>query len=222
MGMTAKEIAAMMDISAVQAYSTLDDIDECVAKGVEYGVAAIFTLPAHTPYLVEKLQGTTVMPAGVAAFPGGAESTATKAATAAALVKQGCREVDMVNNIAWLKANRKADYCADVRAVVEAAGVPVKVILECHWLTAEEIVRACEWAVESGASWVKTGTGWAPTGATPERVTLMAKTVGGRARVKAAGGIRDLATLLSLYDCGARRFGIGIKSAGKILQEIGE
>ena len=220
--MTAKEIAAMMDISAVQAYSTLEDIDESVEKGIAYGVAAVFTLPAHTPYLVEKLKGSRVMPAGVVAFPGGAETTLTKAATARALVKQGCREVDMVNNIAWLKANRKADYCADVRAVVEAAGgLPVKVILECHWLTPEEIVRACEWAVESGASWVKTGTGWAPTGATAERVALMKKTVGDRARVKAAGGIRDLSTLLKLYDCGARRFGVGIRSAVKILQEIG-
>lgn len=219
--MTAEEIAKMMDISAVQAYSTLEDIDACVEQGKAYGVAAVFVLPAHAPYLAERLAGSAVMPAGTVAFPGGAESTRIKAGTARELVAYGCREVDMVNNIAWLKAKRKEAYCADIRAVVDAAGGrPVKVILECHWLTDDEIVRGCEWAVESGASWVKTGTGWAPTGATPGRVALMKRAVGDRAGVKAAGGVRTLAALLGLHRLGARRFGIGIRTAAAILGEL--
>jgi len=95
----------------------------------------------------------------------------------------------------------------------------VKVILECHWLSDEEIARACEWCVEGGASWVKTGTGWTPTGATPERVALIKKTVGERAQVKAAGGVRSLETLLKLYDLGARRFGVGVKRVREILAQ---
>ena len=73
--------------------------------------------------------------------------------------------------------------------------------------------------MEAGAAWVKTGTGWAPTGATVERIALMSKTVAGRCQVKAAGGIRSLATLQALYDAGARRFGVGVGSARKILAE---
>ena len=96
----------------------------------------------------------------------------------------------------------------------------MKVILECHWLAEEEIARACEWCAEAGAAWVKTGTGWAPTGATVERIALMSKAVAGRCQVKAAGGIRSLATLQALYDAGARRFGVGVNSARSILAEV--
>ena len=216
------EIASMMDISAVQAQSTLEDIGSVCALAKEFRVAAVFCLPAHVPYMRERLGADTgVKLASVSGFPGGAETTRIKVETAKELVAYGCDEVDMVNNIAWLKAGDKASYVGDVRSVVEAAGGrPVKVILECHWLTDEEIVRACEWCVEAGASWVKTGTGWAPTGATVERIALMSKAVAGRCQVKAAGGIRSLATLQSLYDAGARRFGVGVNSARSILAEV--
>ena len=205
--MTVDEIAKMMDVSAVQAQSTREDIDACCELAAEYGCAAVFCLPAHVPYLRARLDalGLKVPMASVSGFPGGAETSRIKAATARELVELGCDEVDMVNNIAWLKAG---------------GGRPVKVILECHWLTNEEIVRACEWCVEAGAAWVKTGTGWAPTGATVDRIALMSKSVAGRCQVKAAGGIRSLATLQALYDAGARRFGVGVNSARAILAEV--
>jgi deoxyribose-phosphate aldolase len=130
----------------------------------------------------------------------------------------GCAEIDMVNNIAWVKAGQEDRYTADVRAVVEAAeGRPVKVILECHWLTEDEITRACQWCIAAGAAWVKTGTGWAPTGATLDNVALMKRTVGARCGVKAAGGVRDVQTLLALHARGARRFGISVLAVQGIL-----
>ncbi|MBQ4199584.1 MAG: deoxyribose-phosphate aldolase [Kiritimatiellae bacterium] len=220
--MTKNEIAKMMDISAVQAQNTLADIDLCCELAAEHGCAAVFCLPAHVPYLRSKLDsmGLKVPMASVSGFPGGSETSRIKAATAKELVELGCDEVDMVNNVTWLKAGDKAAYVDDVAGVVSAAGGrPVKVILECHWLTEEEMERACEWCVEAGAAWVKTGTGWAPTGATPERIALMHRVVAGRCQVKAAGGIRSLATLQALYDAGARRFGLGVKSARAILAE---
>lgn len=219
--MTVEEIAKMMDISAVQAQSTREDIDACCDMAREFGVAAVFCLPAHVPYMKRKLgAGTGVKVASVSGFPGGAETTHVKAETAKELVRLGCDEVDMVNNIAWLKAGDRAEYVNDVASVVDAAaGRPVKVILECHWLTDDEIVRACNWCADAGASWVKTGTGWAPTGATLERVTLMKRTVGDRCGVKAAGGVRTLDALLEMYAAGTRRFGIGVKTARAILEE---
>ena len=198
--MTVDEIAKMMDVSAVQAQSTREDIDACCELAAEYGCAAVFCLPAHVPFLRARLDalGLKVPMASVSGFPGGAETSRIKAETARELVGYGCDEVDMVNNVAWLKAGEKSAYVDDV------AG----------------IVRACEWCVEAGAAWVKTGTGWAPTGATVERIALMSKAVAGRCRVKAAGGIRSLATLQALYDAGARRFGVGVNSARAILAEV--
>ena len=219
--MTVSEIAKMMDISAVQAQSTREDIDAVCGRAREFGVAAVFCLPAHVPYLRERLgTGTGVKLASVSGFPGGAETTRIKAETARELIGLGCDEVDMVNNILWLKAGDEAAYKNDVAAVVAAAeGRPVKVILECHWLTDEEIVRGARWCMEAGASWVKTGTGWAPTGATVERCALMKAAVGDRCGVKAAGGVRTLETLLARHAVGTRRFGIGVKTARGILDE---
>ncbi len=218
--MTVAEIAGMLDIAAVQAENTHEDLDALVDMAGENGAGCVMCQPAHVPYLRDRLAqtGVKVPLASVVGFPGGAETTRTKELSARELIELGCDELDMVNNVAWLKAGEHDKYVEDVRAVVRAAGGrDVKVILECHWLTDEEIVRACNWCVEAGAAWVKTGTGWTPTGATAERVALMKKTVGDRAQVKAAGGVRSLETLMQLYDLGARRFGIGVKSARKIL-----
>jgi deoxyribose-phosphate aldolase len=217
--MKLKEIAQMMDISAVRADSTIEEIKASAELAKQYGCICVFALPAHTPYLISQLGGSTVFAGGAVGFPGGAESTAIKVATAKEVVAMGCQEVDMVNNIAWLKAKDKTAYVNDIRSVIQAAGGrPVKVILECHWLTPEEIVRGCEWCVEAGAAWVKTGTGWAPTGATLENVTLMKQTVGDRCQVKAAGGVKDLETLLAMHERGVHRFGIGVRTARAILE----
>ena len=221
--MTVESIARMMDVSAVQAQSTRADIDACCELAAEYGCAAVFCLPAHVPYLRARLDAMKlkVPMASVSGFPGGAETSRIKAETARELVASGCDEVDMVNNIAWLKANDRSAYVDDIAGVVAAAdGRPVKVILECHWLTDEEIARACDWCAEAGAAWVKTGTGWAPTGATVERIALMHQAVAGRCQVKAAGGIRSLETLQALYNAGARRFGVGVGSARTILASV--
>ena len=141
--MNAKEIAGMMDVSAVRADSTLEEIREAAQLAKQFGCIGVFALPAHTQYLIDLLSGSPVFAGGAVGFPGGGETTAGKAATAEELVRMGCREIDMVNNIAWLKAGEAGAYRRDVRAVVEASGGrPVKVILECHWLTEAEIVRA--------------------------------------------------------------------------------
>jgi deoxyribose-phosphate aldolase len=217
--MTTHEIAQMIDISAVRADSTIQEIKESAELAKQFGCICVFALPAHTPYLIEQLHGSRVFAGGAVGFPGGGDTTLIKVATAKEVVAMGCQEVDMVNNVAWLKANNRQAYLNDVRSVVGAAGgKPVKVILECHWLTSDEIVRACEWCVEAGASWVKTGTGWAPTGATLENVALMKQTVNERCQVKAAGGVKDLTTLLAMYERGVRRFGIGVRTARAILE----
>jgi deoxyribose-phosphate aldolase len=94
----------------------------------------------------------------------------------------------------------------------------VKVILECYYLDDDQIRRGCDLAIAAGARYVKTGTGWAPGGATLENIALIKAHVGDAIGIKAAGGIRSLATLLEMYRLGARRFGIGLSAIGKVLE----
>jgi deoxyribose-phosphate aldolase len=109
----------------------------------------------------------------------------------------------------------------DIRAVVQAVRpLPVKVILECHYLSDEQILAGCDLAVEGGAAFVKTGTGWAQTGATLENVTLIKARLGGRAGIKAAGGVRGLETLLEMARRGVSRFGLGWRTATEILERV--
>jgi len=198
----------------------LDEMSDAIDLAREHRVAAVFALPAHVPYLIE-LAGDDVPVAATVGFPDGAASPAGKAFEVKEQLALGCCEFDMVNNIGWLKAGKLDLYRDDIRAVVDAAaGMPVKVILECHHLSSDEIVRACELCVEAGAAFVKTGTGWAPTGATLENIELMKRTVGDRAEVKAAGGVRDLETLLAMHRLGATRFGIGVRTARAILASL--
>ena len=217
--MTKTELARMIDLSCVQAGSTLDEICEAVDLARTYGVYAVYSLPAHIPYLVELMGNDPVTRvAATVGFPDGGATTAGKVQETREQFEMGCREFDMVNNIAWLKGGKDARYLDDIRAVIDAAGGhPVKVILECHYLTNDEIVRACELCVEAGAAFVKTGTGWAPTGATLENVKRMKQTVGNRCEVKAAGGVRDLDTLLAMHRLGVTRFGIGVRTARLVL-----
>jgi deoxyribose-phosphate aldolase len=127
-------------------------------------------------------------------------------------------ELDMVINVGMLRSGRDRYVEDDIRGVVAAAqGTPVKVILEAHYLTDEEIVRGSRMAVRAGAAFVKTGTGWAPTGATLHNVALIKSAVGEAAQVKAAGGVRDLPTVVEMIRLGVTRFGVSANSGQAIL-----
>ncbi len=211
----------MIDISTVRADSTIDELRAAAELAKEHNCICVIALPAHTPLLVELLSDRPdILAGGAAGFPSGGQTTAIKVAETRELIDMGCGEIDVAINIAWLKAGNYDLVRADIDAVIEeSAHVPVKVILECHYLTDDEIVRASDICADAGVRFVKTGTGWAPSGATPENIALIKQTVGERCLVKAAGGVRDLQTLLTLYELGARRFGIGVRTAEAILRD---
>jgi deoxyribose-phosphate aldolase len=219
MSLTDREIAQMMDLSCVQADSSLAEIRAAAETAMKFGCICVFVLPAHVPYLVELLKSRPdIRIGGTVGFPDGGATTEGKVREARELMDMGASELDMVINIGWLKAGNFEAVAEDIQRVIRAAGdVPVKVILECHYLTSEEIIKACEIAVDCGVEFVKTGTGWAPTGATLENVRLMATAVGKRCKVKAAGGVRDRETLLAMHNLGAVRFGVGVRTALAIL-----
>jgi len=212
----------MIDISAVQADSTQDDIKAMIACAKKYDCIAVFTLPSQASFAGELLQNCPKTNlGGVVGFPDGGHTTYTKIMETSELVNSmKCDEIDMVINIGMLRSGQYDYVERDISEVVKAAnGKMVKVILECHYLTEPEIKKGCELSLNAGASFVKSGTGWALTGATKENISLMKACVGDEAKVKAAGGVRDLDTLIELYKCGARRFGIGTDSAITILEQ---
>jgi deoxyribose-phosphate aldolase len=221
MVITSSEIARMIDLSAVRAQDDDDYIHKLVLCAKKYRVIAVIPLPSRIPLVRDLLDNDpNVLFGGAVGFPSGGTSTASKAAEADEQIAQGCQELEMVINIGKLISGRYAEALDDIRAVIDhAQGYPVKVILECHYLSDDLIRRGCDICMEAGAAWIKTGTGWAPTGATLYNVRLIRAHVGDQIGIKAAGGVRDLNTLLGLYCRGARRFGLGLHSGEKILQD---
>jgi len=221
MSLTANEIAKMIDLSCVRTTSNRQDIEEMVAAAVKYQFGQVSVLQSFIPYTRQLLKGNpSIHVVGNVSFPSGSDSTSLKVVQAKEMMAAGCDEIDMVMNIGMLRSGALAEVEKDVRAVIETVRpLPVKVIIEIMCLSTEEARQACEISVRWGATFVKTGTGWAERGTTLEDVRLVKSFVGDQARIKASGGIRNLDTLLEMYKAGARRFGVNLKSGVKIVEE---
>lgn len=215
-----RDIAQMIDISAVKADSVDEKIQEVVQRARKYHCYLVTILPSQT-LRAKTMINDSLSPklGGNVGFPSGGQTTRIKVEETAELVKMGVDEIDMVIDIAAHLSGRYDDVYNDIQAVINASqGKPVKVILECNYLNNNQILTGCDLAIRAGAAFVKTGTGWAPSGATLENVELMKNHVGDRIQIKASGGIRSIETLLEMYRRGATRFGISLTSASRILE----
>jgi deoxyribose-phosphate aldolase len=204
---TRAEVASRIDHTLLKPEATDERVAALVAEAEELGAFSVCVSPSRLP--LRPLRG--VMVCTVVGFPSGAHASPVKAAEAEQAVRDGAQEVDMVVDLGRVKARDWEAVEADVAAVVRASGADalVKVILETAALTREEVVEACRASERGGAQYVKTSTGFHPSGgASVEAVRLMAETVGGRLGVKASGGIRDTATALAMLDAGATRLGL--------------
>jgi deoxyribose-phosphate aldolase len=219
-----KDIARMIDISAVQAQHGEAEIRELVNYAKEYNFIAVHALPCWTKFLSELLSDRKdILVGGPVGFPSGGHKTETKRLEMTQLIADGAQEVDVMLNIGMLRSGRYAYVEDELKSLVETAGeVPIKVIIEVYHLTADDIKKACELCIKAGAEFVKTGTGWTPTGATLEVVALITSVVGDAIKVKASGGIRDLDTFIKMYKMGVVRFGINVNASLKILRECAE
>lgn len=221
--LTIEDIAYMMDPSVLKIDSTPEDVETMIDLCKKYGFGTAFCWPCNYPRLSEALKGTKTVFGTSLAFPSGQEATSTKVYLAKEFDKLDPGEHDMVINVGWLRSGRYDDVLADIKAVREA--VPdksLKVIIEAMCLTDDEIRKACDLIIEAGADYVKTGTGFQAMPTTLHHVQVIKERVGDRVKVKVAGGVRDLDTLLRMYKAGANRFGIGFKSAEKIYMEAVE
>ncbi len=196
--------------------ATKEDIERLCEEAKENGFYGVCVNPYYVPFVREKLKGTNVKVVTVCGFPLGATSTEVKAFEAKKAVEDGADEIDMVINIGALKDKDYEKVYEDIKAVVEASKVPVKVIIEACYLSDEEKVAACVISKLAGAKFVKTSTGFGSGGATIEDVHLMRWVVKDEMGVKAAGGIRDLEKAKEMIRAGADR--IGTSSGVRIIK----
>ena len=216
------DLCRMIDISAVRTDSSDQDIRDVIQCAREFNCFLVTILPAQTS-LAKSLLINENSPklGGNVGFPSGGQTTSIKIIETQELITIGVDEIDMVINVAALLSGRTEDVFRDIHEVVQvAAGKPVKVILECHYLNDKFIRIGCDQAIKAGAAFVKTGTGWTPTGATLENITLIKNHVGDQIKIKASGGIRGFDTMVEMYRRGASRFGISMQSAINILSNI--
>jgi deoxyribose-phosphate aldolase len=209
------ELATCLDHALVRPTVT----DEEVRKGCEaarrYGVALVSVMPSHVALTASLLDGSDVLTGVSVAFPHGSTTTEAKVFESGDAIERGAQEIDMVMNIGAFLSRRYDDVQEDIAAVKDAAGpdMIVKVILEVAYLDAEQIVKASQLAEAAGADFVKTSTGFAPSGATPDIIRLIRSSVGSRVRVKAAQGIRTYQKALAMLEAGADRLGVSSTEA---------
>lgn len=213
------DIRRMIDSTLLRPDATETEIAGLCAEALEYRFRAVCVNSCHAETVSRLLSGSGIETCVVVAFPLGAAATAAKMSEARYALQAGAGEVDMVMNVGALKSGQPGAVEDDIRAVVSQCEgkALVKVILECCLLTDGEKTEACRLAVEAGADFVKTSTGFGSGGATAHDVKLMKDAVAGRARVKASGGIRDLRTALEMFDAGAER--LGTSSGASIVDE---
>jgi len=206
---TYEQLAGTIDHSLLKPELTLDEVIAGCDLADRYSVVSVCVRPADVALCAERLANSTVAVGTVVGFPHGDNTTATKVFEAKQAMADGAVELDMVLNYGWLRSGEYELVGEDIRAVVEAANgeALVKVIFENAYLDDELIVRACKLAEAAGADYVKTSTGYAPTGATLEDLRLMRASVSPAVKVKAAHGVRTLDALLAVREAGAERCG---------------
>lgn len=214
------DLARYIDHTVLKPEAAEAQLVQLCEEARRYQFMAVCVNPVWVKRCVQLLQGSSTRVAAVAGFPLGATLPEVKAYETQQVLEAGAQEVDMVINMGALKSKDYALVTRDIAAVVRtvrSGGAITKVIIEAALLDDEEKIMACQLAVEAGAEFVKTSTGFAGTGATAHDVALMRQTVGPQVGVKAAGGIRTYADVLKMIEAGANR--IGASASVKIMQE---
>ena len=219
--MNPMSLSSYIDHTNLQPTATAAQIQELCAQAKQWGFASVCIHPSYVALAARALAGTPVQICTVIGFPLGANDARIKAEEAELAVSQGATEVDMVQAIGLAKEGNWAGVEAEIRAVRDAVPQAVlKVILECCYFTTQEKRASVEAAVRAGADFVKTSTGFGPSGACAEDVALLKEAAAGRCRVKAAGGIRTLQTAQAMIAAGADRLGASASIA--IMKEAQE
>ena len=204
------DLAKMIDHSLLNPALTAAELQAGCQLALEYDVASVCILPYYQRQCAEMLQGSTVKASTTIGFPHGGHRTGIKRAEAAAALADGAQELDMVVNISAVVSGHWDYVRQDIKAVIDVAhdaGQKVKVIFENCYLNDEHKIVLCQICGHLNADWVKTSTGYGTGGATLEDLALMRKHSLPHVQVKAAGGIRDIDSLLKVRELGVTRCG---------------
>lgn len=213
------EIIQSIDHTLLKPTAVETDLINLCKEAQKFSFATVCINPAFVSLAKEVLAGSATGICTVIGFPLGANTSLIKGLEAEKAARDGADELDMVINIQYLKNRQFKKLAAEIETVVEASrGKVVKVILETCFLTDEEKVQGAQTAVEAGARFVKTSTGFGTGGATIHDVRLLRRTVGDGIGVKASGGIRSYRSLLDMLEAGANR--IGTSSGVEIVKEM--
>ena len=214
------EIAKTIDHSLLNPALTAAELDRGCQLARQYDVASVCLLPYYLRRCAELLAGSDVQPSTTIGFPHGAHTTAIKLAEVEQALKDGGTELDMVINISKARSgdwNYVRQEVQKLTSATHSGGAKIKVIFENAYLDDPAKITLCDICGEIGVDWVKTSTGFAPTGATVSDVKLMREHSPRHVQVKAAGGVRNLDALLELRAVGATR--VGSSSTAQILEE---
>ena len=207
---TYEQLAKVIDHSLLKPELTEQDVIQGCQLAARYHTATVCVKPCHVSLAANLLKGTDVKISTVIGFPHGSNRTDIKVAEANGAIDDGAVELDMVLNIGALRSGRSDLVKDDIQAVCTAAharDAKVKVIFENAYLTDEQKVLACKLSEAAGADWVKTSTGFAPSGATLDDLKLMRANVTEHVQIKAAHGVRTLDAILDVIDAGCTRCG---------------
>lgn len=208
--LTERQIAKTIDHSLLR--PELDDafVEAGCELAARYDVASVCVRPVDVRRAAAILAGTDVKVGTTVGFPHGNHETEIKMMEAVHALRSGAQELDMVLQVGALKSGRDQDVHDDIKVIAEiahAAGALLKVIFENAYLTDEEKVRACRITEAAGGDFVKTSTGFAPSGATHDDLRLMRASTSPHIQVKAAGGVRTLDALIDVMNLGVTRIG---------------
>ncbi|MCC9657754.1 deoxyribose-phosphate aldolase [Rhodopirellula halodulae] len=214
------DVSKMVDHSLLPPTLTEKDLETGIDLAIAYEVASVCILPYYLKRCAEQLAGTGVKASTTIGFPHGGHTSAIKKAEAEKAIEDGCEELDYVVNISQVLSGNW-DYVqneiATATELTHAAGQKIKVIFENCYLQDEHKIKLCEICTELKVDWVKTSTGYGTGGATMDDLRLMRQHAGENVQVKAAGGVRDLKTLLEVRAIGASRCG-----ASRTAEMLGE
>lgn len=216
----ANEIAKMIDHSLLQPQMTREEIDEGCDIAVKFNTASVCVRGYDVSYCAKRLQGSDVFVSAVIGFPHGNGTLASKVFETSDTIDEGAKEIDMVVPIGLVRSGEfdyaKREIAEILNACVKKNAI-LKVIFENSYLTKDEIAELSKICDELDVHFVKTSTGYAPTGATVEDIALMRKICKPSIEIKAAGGIRTLDQFIDFYNAGATRQ--GTRSTAEIIEE---
>lgn len=202
------ELMSFVDHTLIRPDMTRSEVAEGIEAACSLGTATVVVRPWEVAWAKELIAGRGPVVCTSISFPHGAGATSTKVGETLTAIESGADEVDVVMNVGAFRSGRLDYVLDDLSAVVEAADQrTVKVIIETGYLSRDEVVTAANLVATSGAAYVKNGTGYSPRGATTDETRLLRQTVPAGVRVKAAGGIRTLVSMLELIEAGAARIG---------------